>query len=106
MYTITEVKKRRVVGILRDDRIASLKRFLSKIPRDKVKEVCIDMKEALRKLAEKMFPLAKVVVDPFHLIADSNKRMGEARRIEQDVYRERKAPDTQEGILDWQGQAE
>jgi len=89
VHTITEVKQRKVVGILRDDRIATLKKFLTKIPTDKVKEVCIDMKDGLRKAAEAAFPLAKVVVDPFHVIADSNKRMDEARRIEQDVHRKR-----------------
>ena len=78
-----------MVGILRDDRIATLKRFLAKIPGDKVKEVCIDMKDGLRKAVEAVFPLARVV-DPFHIIADSNKRMDEARRIEQDVHRKRK----------------
>jgi len=31
-----------------------------------------------------------VVVDPFHVIADSNRRMDEARRIEQDVLRKRR----------------
>ncbi len=90
VHTITEVKQRKVVGILRDDRIATLKKFLTKIPRDKVKEVCLDMKDGLRKAVEAVFPLARVVVDPFHVIADSNKRMDEARRIEQDVYRKRK----------------
>ena len=90
VHTVTEVKQRKVVGILRDDRIATLKKFLTKIPRDKVKEVCIDMKDGLRKAAEAVFPLARVVVDPFHVIADSNKRMDEARRIEQDVHRKRK----------------
>lgn len=85
VYTVTEVKKRRMLGILRDDRIATLKVFLKKIPREKVKEVCIDMKESLRKVAEEVFPKAKVVVDHFHVIADSNRRMDEARRIEQDV---------------------
>jgi len=70
--------------------ITTLKKFLTKIPRDKVKEVCIDMKEGLRKAAEAVFPLAKVVADPFHVIADSNKRIDEARRIEQDVHRKRK----------------
>jgi len=44
----------------------------------------------LTRQAEWLFPLAKVVVDPFHVIADSNRRMDEARRIEQDVYRGRK----------------
>jgi len=89
VHTVTEVKQRKVVGILRDDRIVTLKKFLTKIPAGKVKEVCIDMKESLRKAAEAVFPLAKVVVDPFHVIADSNRRMDEARRIEQDVHRKR-----------------
>ncbi len=90
VHTITEVKQRKVVGILRDDRIATLKKFLTRIPRDKVKEVCVDMKEGLRKAAEAVFPLARVVVDPFHVIADANKRMDEARRIEQDIHRKRR----------------
>ena len=47
VHTVTEVKKRRVLGILRDDRIATLKEFLSKIPEDKTKEVCIDMTEKI-----------------------------------------------------------
>jgi len=85
VYMVTEVKKRRVLRILQDDRIATLKAFLIKIPKDKVKEVCIDMKEGLRKVAEALFPEAKVVVDSFHVVADSNRRMDEARRIEQDV---------------------
>ena len=38
------------------------------------------MKEALRKLVEVLFPKAKVVADLFHVIADSNKRMDEARK--------------------------
>jgi transposase len=51
-----------------------------------VKEVCINMKDGLRKAVGALFPLARVVVDPFHVIADSNKRTDEARRIEQDVH--------------------
>lgn len=90
VHTVTEVKQRRVLGILRDDRIATLKKFLARVSGDKVKEVCIDMKDGLRKAAEAVFPSARVVVDPFHVIADSNKRMDEARRIEQDVYQKRK----------------
>ncbi len=31
-----------------------------------------------------------MVADAFHVISDSNKRMDEARRIEQDVYHSRK----------------
>jgi len=90
VHTVTEVKKRKMLGILKDDRIASLKMFLKKIPKGKVKEVCIDMKESLRKVAEEVFPEAKVVVDHFHVTADSNRRMDEARKIEQDVLRKKR----------------
>jgi transposase len=90
VHMVTEVKKRQVLRILKDDRIATLKDFLTKIPKDKVKEVCIDMKESLRKVVEALFPEAKVVADHFHVIADSNKRMDEARRIEQDIYQKKK----------------
>ena len=90
VYTVTEVRAKRVLGILRDDRIATLKNFLTKIPGHRVKEVCIDMKESLRKLVEAQYPEAKVVADHFQVIADSNRRMAEARRIEQDVHWKRK----------------
>jgi transposase len=90
VHTVTGVKKRKVLGILRDDRIATLKVFLKNIPQERVKELCIDMKESLRRVAEEVFPKAKVVVDPFHVIADSNRRMDEARKIEQDVLRKKK----------------
>ena len=90
VHTVTEVKKKKMLGILKDDRIATLKIFLKKIPQDKVKEVCIDMKESLRKVVEELFPKAKVVVDRFHVVADSNRRMDEARKIEQDVLGKKK----------------
>ena len=61
VYSVTEVMERRMLGILRDDRIDTLKRFLRKIPADKVKEVCIDMKWGLRKAVEALFPRARVV---------------------------------------------
>jgi transposase len=71
VHTVTEVKQRKVVGILRDDHIATLKKFLSKISRDKVTEVCIDVKGGLRKAVQAVFPLARVIADPFHVVADS-----------------------------------
>ena len=90
VYTVTEVRAKRVLGILRDDRIATLKNFLTKIQGHRVREICIDMKESLRKLVETLYPEAKIVADHFHIIADSNRRMDEARQIEQDVHRKRK----------------
>ncbi len=90
VIVVTDVKAKRVLGILKDDRLSTLEEFLKKIPSQRVKEVCIDMKEGFRKLAQRLFPKANVVVDHFHIIADGNRRMDEARRIEQDVRNKRK----------------
>lgn len=51
------------------------------------------LKEAPSNTSEGLFPLAKVVVDPFHVTTDANKRVDEARRIEQDIYRKREGED-------------
>jgi transposase len=48
VHTITEVKQRKMLGILGDERIATLKKLLSKVLRDKVREVRIDMKDGLK----------------------------------------------------------
>lgn len=76
--------------ILKDDRVATLKDLLIKIPKDKVQELCIDMKEGLRKVVGALFPEAKIVAGYFRVIADSNRRMDETRRIEHDIYQRKK----------------
>jgi hypothetical protein len=53
---VTELRKRRVVGVLEDDRLATLEDFLKKIPANRVKEVCIDMKTGYRKVVQRLFP--------------------------------------------------
>ncbi len=55
-----------MLGVLGDAHIATLKGFLAKVPHDKIREVCIDMNDGLRKAMEAVFHSAKVVVDLFH----------------------------------------
>ena len=43
VFTVTEVKQRRMLGILKDDRVSSLKAFLSRLSAEKVREVCPDV---------------------------------------------------------------
>jgi transposase len=76
VIVVTDVKAKRVLGILKDDRLSNLEEFLRKIPSQRVKEVCIDMKEGFRKLAQRLFPKADVVVDHFHIIADEKQTHG------------------------------
>lgn len=82
---------RMLLAILPDDRLRTLRAYLKSLPRefkDRVEEVCIDMKEGYRKLIREVLPGARVVVDKFHVIQDANRRVDEARRIEQQVQRE------------------
>ena len=86
VITITEVAQHRVLALLPDDRCRTLEAFLLGISphvREQIREVCIDMKEGFHKTIERCLPLAKVVVDPFHVIQDANNRLDEARQIEQ-----------------------
>ncbi|MGQ9546207.1 MAG: transposase [Dehalococcoidia bacterium] len=83
VYMVTEVKNGQVLKVFKDDRMVTLKDFLGKMPKDRVQEVCMDIKENLRKVVESLLLEGKVVADDFHVIADSNGWMkpGESSRI-------------------------
>ena len=88
--TITDVQARSPLTILPDSRKESLKRFLREIPpevRSRIQEVCIDMDTLLLAAVEEELPEVPVVVDHFHLIQDANRRVDEARKIEQEGCR-------------------
>lgn len=88
--TITDVRGRSSLTILPDSRKDSLERFLRNIPpqaKSRIVEVCIDMDTTLLAAVEQELPEVPVVIDHFHLIQDANRRVDEARKIEQDAYR-------------------
>jgi len=88
--TITDVRSRRALTILPDARKDSLQRFLRGIAPEvkaRIGEVCIDMDTLLLAAVEKELPGVPVVTDHFHLIQDANRRVDEARKIEQDACR-------------------
>ena len=88
--SVSEVKHHRLLTILPNDRKQTLKDFLRKLPVEKIREVCIDMNEGLRRAVQEVLPKVKLVVDPFHVIADANRRVDEARRIEQEALRRKR----------------
>ncbi len=50
VYTVTwKLQNQEMLGVLRDDPDSYFRSFLSNIPKDKV-EVCIDLKQSLKKL--------------------------------------------------------
>lgn len=90
VITITNLSRRKIKTILPDDRQETLRNFLLSIPEEirlKIVEVCIDMKAAFAEVVKEVLPHAKIVVDHFHVIQDANRRVDEARRIEQEAVK-------------------
>jgi transposase len=90
VHTVTDISAHSPLTILPDSRKDTLSRFLRNIPEEqklKIKEVCIDMDQLLLGCVEKHLPCANVVIDHFHVIQDANRRVDEARRIEQDAWK-------------------
>jgi len=89
MITVTCVwPERRVLAILPDDRLRTLVQFLRGIPesvRQRIVAVCIDLKDSWRQVIERELPDVPVVVDHFHVLQDANRRLDEARLVEQEV---------------------
>lgn len=81
---------KRPLTILEDDKKATIKSYLEGLKKAgvKVEAVVIDMKDSWRKLIKTVFPSAKIIVDPFHVIQDANRRLNEARKIEQEASKE------------------
>ncbi|MEX2355871.1 MAG: ISL3 family transposase [Thermaerobacterales bacterium] len=89
VITITCVwPKRRLLAILPDDRVRTLERFLRILPSEikhRIVGVCLDMKPGWRKALGRQLPKAQIVVDRFHVMQDANRRVDEARLVEQQV---------------------
>jgi len=86
--TITDIANHRLLAVLKDYRKETIKQFFRAIPpeiKEKIRELCGDMKWMYVKLAKEEIPHAKMVVDKFHLIRDANMKIDEARRIEQEA---------------------
>lgn len=88
--TITDIGNHNLLAVLKDHRKQTIRGFLRSIPteiKEKIIEVCGDMKWMYAKLVEEELPQAKMVVDKFHVIRDANMRIDEARRIEQEAVK-------------------
>lgn len=88
VVTIANLLTGKPVHILPDDRKATVVKFLKQLPADvaaKIDEVAVDMRSGFVKAVEETLPAARIVVDHFHVIQDANRRVNEARKIEDDV---------------------
>lgn len=88
LVTIANLLTGKPIHILPDDKQSTLRKFLKQLP-DSVKktvdEVCIDMRKSFLTAIARELPNARIVIDHFHMIQDANRRVQEARKIEEDV---------------------
>jgi transposase len=80
--TLAGLRPRRFVALLPTRRIAYLQRILSSFSseaRNAVIVVVIDMWKPFRLLAQRIFPLALVVVDRYHIVKEANKCLDAVR---------------------------
>ncbi|MBI3282785.1 ISL3 family transposase [Candidatus Curtissbacteria bacterium] len=88
VVTVANLLTGKPVHILPDDRKSTVVNFLKQLPQEvvnKIDEVAVDMKAAFVHAVSETLPAAKIVIDHFHVIQDANRRVNEARKIEDDV---------------------
>lgn len=88
LTTIANLLTGKPIHILTKTTKAAVKEFLSSLPGDvkeKVEEVVVDMRDSFIEATKEALPNAHIVIDHFHIIQDANRRVQEARKIEEDV---------------------
>ena len=79
--TLTNITKRKLLKVCKDDRIETVERFLASADKQRISEVCIDMKRGFLLAAQRELPDAIVTVDKFHVIAYANKMVDDVRKV-------------------------
>ena len=88
--TIGEVKHKKILAVLENDRQTTLRQYFRTWPEEvksRVKEVCIDMKPSYLTVIEEMLPNAKIVLDRFHVVREMIRQVEEIRKIMQNKGR-------------------
>lgn len=88
LTTIANLLTGKPIHILTKTTKAAVKEFLCSLPTDvkeKVDEVVCDMRDSFIEAAKEALPNAAIVIDHFHIIQDANRRIQEARKIEEDI---------------------
>jgi len=88
LVTIANLLTRRPIHILTKCTKQAVKDFLLSLPQEakqSIDEVVVDMRDSFIAAVREALPNARIVIDHFHIIQDANKRINEARKIEEDV---------------------
>lgn len=87
--TVTELRTRRLLRVLPNDRQETIRSFLRSIPpsvRDRITEVSTDCDHGYRAVIGQELPRARLVADRFHIIQQANHLIDQVRRVVQDPH--------------------
>ena len=79
--TITNITQRKLLKVCKDDRIETVEEVLANSDKQRIDEVCIDMKRGFLLAVQRELPDAIITVDKFHVIAHANKMVDEVRKV-------------------------
>jgi transposase len=88
--TVTELRTRRLLRVLPNDRQETIRAFLRSIPplvRHRITEVSTDCDHGYRAVITTELPQAHLVADRFHVIQQANELIDQVRRVVQDPKR-------------------
>ena len=84
VITITDISNHKLLAILKTDRQRALIEFLNSIPKDakdRIEEVCIDLRSSYKSVAGKLMPKADIVADRFHVETLANRMVDSIRSV-------------------------
>lgn len=87
VITITDLSNKKLLAILKSDNQATLRKFIEEIPseyRDKIDEVCTDLRSSYKTVIEEMLPKAILTADRFHVELLARRALDEIRTVIQD----------------------
>lgn len=87
IITITDLSNKKLLAILKGDDQRTLEKFINEIPnkyRDKIDEVCTDLRSSFRPVVEKCLPNAMLTADRFHVETLARRMLDEIRSVIQE----------------------
>jgi len=87
IITITDLSNKKLLAVLKSDSQATLARFIREIPneyRDKIDEVCIDLRSSYKAVVEKLLPQADLTADRYHVETLARRALDEIRSVVQE----------------------
>lgn len=87
VITVTDLSNRKLLAVLKSDSQAELEKFIRQIPneyRNKINEVCTDLRSSYKTVVEKLLPRAALTADRFHVETLARRALDEIRSVVQE----------------------